>query len=80
MLSTSKIIIILMSASAVLLQNFLRWPGLVRFNRETMLWSDFTDSLLASLCHRIDLCSYRPLRIKLTFTAGQSGITVIETS
>ena len=32
-----KIIIFLMSTSAVLLQNFLRRPGLVRFNCETML-------------------------------------------
>ena len=31
------IIIVLMSTSAVFLQNFLRRPGLVRFNCETML-------------------------------------------
>ena len=49
MISASKIIIVLMSTSAILLQNLLRMPGLVRLNCETMSWSDFIDSLLASL-------------------------------
>ena len=56
MLAPLKIIIVLMSTSAVLLLNLLRRFRLVRLTVKQCCGVIFTDSLLASL-----YCSYRPL-------------------